>query len=72
MKMDMHWMSIAAENGHLNVLQWARAHGCEWGTTTCRRAAKKGQYDIVEWELANGCPWVEWTRTFDGPTMGSS
>ena len=30
----------AAENGHLEVLKWARENGCPWNELTCSCAAK--------------------------------
>ncbi|KAK3236724.1 hypothetical protein CYMTET_53152 [Cymbomonas tetramitiformis] len=34
--------SRAARGGHLEVLQWARTHGCPWNEDTCMRTA--GRY----------------------------
>jgi hypothetical protein len=34
------WM--AAENGHLEVLQWAHANGCPWDDRTRDEAARLG------------------------------
>jgi hypothetical protein len=42
--------------GHLEVLQWARANGCEWNTHTCKWAARKGHLEVLQWARANGCP----------------
>jgi hypothetical protein len=33
---------VAAENGHLEVLKWARENGCPWDESTRQRAASKG------------------------------
>ena len=33
----------AAEGGHLEVLKWARANGCDWDWRTCSNAAKGGK-----------------------------
>ena len=44
-KMDVHGIgqhvSHAAENGHLEVLQWARKNGCEWNSGVCMRMLLK-------------------------------
>ncbi len=48
-----------AINGHLGLLQWARANGCEWNTWTCARAAAGGHLEILQWARSNGCPWNE-------------
>ena len=35
----------AVEGGHLEVLKWAREHGCPWDAATRDRAARKGYSD---------------------------
>jgi hypothetical protein len=47
--------SWAAENGHLAVLQWARANGCEWTNDACDSAAESGHLAVLQWARANGC-----------------
>ena len=51
----------AAEGGHLEVLQWARAKGYPWDERTCMLAAKNGHLEVLKWARAHGCPWDEWT-----------
>jgi hypothetical protein len=46
----------AARDGHLAVLQWARANGCPWGECTCA-AARGGHLEVLQWARANGCEW---------------
>ncbi len=41
--------------GHLEVLVWARANGCEWDDRTCAWAAQNGHPEVLEWARANGC-----------------
>jgi hypothetical protein len=53
--------SAAAEGGHLEVLQWARANGCPWNDLTCTWAAKGGHLEVLQWACANGYPWNMWT-----------
>jgi hypothetical protein len=53
--------TIAAGDGLLEVLQWARATGCPWGPDTCAKAAKHGHLAILQWARSNGCPWDELT-----------
>lgn len=36
-------------NGHLEVLQWCRAHGCRWSNNTWELAVMKGQLSILQW-----------------------
>ena len=51
----------AASDGRLDVLQWARAHGCEWNWQTCARAAWGGHLAVLKWARENGCEWDELT-----------
>ena len=43
-------------NGHLEVLKWARAHGCPWDESTCAKAAMNGHLEVLQWARAHGCP----------------
>ena len=45
-----------AGGGHLEVLQWARAHGCPWDSQTCYYAAENGHLEVLQWARAQGCP----------------
>ena len=54
----------AAQGGHLEVLQWARANGAPWDAMTCRYAALCGHLEVLQWARANGCPWDEMTCTY--------
>ncbi len=47
----------AALYGHLEVLKWARANGCEWDALTCASAAHGGHLEVLKWARANGCEW---------------
>ena len=51
--------AYAAKNGHLEVLQWARARGCPWDERTCACAAWNGHLEVLQWARAHGCPWDE-------------
>ena len=53
---------FAAKEGHLEVLQWARANGCPWHKFTCRWAAELGHLEILKWPRANGCLWDDNAR----------
>jgi hypothetical protein len=53
--------SWSAGNGHMEVLQWARANGCPWDWRTCATAAYNGHLEVLQWARVNGCPWNEWT-----------
>ncbi|KAL6055754.1 Rho GTPase [Balamuthia mandrillaris] len=53
--------TLAAENGRLEVLKWARANGCPWDEYTCVFAAKEGHMELLQWARAHGCPWDELT-----------
>jgi hypothetical protein len=52
----MLWAGV----GHLDVLRWARANGCEWDEGTCYAAAGGGHLAVLQWARANGCPWGKW------------
>ena len=47
---------FAAQGGHLEVMQWARANGCPWDSLTCAYAAEGGYLEVLQWARANGCP----------------
>jgi len=47
---------IAADNGHLDVLKWARANGCPWDSFYCSSAERNGHLDVLTWARENGCP----------------
>ena len=43
---DEETCASAAEGGHLEMLQWARANGCPWNERTCRGAAEGGNLEV--------------------------
>ena len=55
------WVALtsacAARSGHLEVLRWAREHGCPWDEGTCEAATENGHREVVQWARENGCPW---------------
>ena len=53
--------AFAAEDGHLEILKWARANGCPWDEGTCEYAAHGGHLEGLKWARENGCPWDELT-----------
>jgi hypothetical protein len=38
---------MAAGNGHLHSLQWARANGCPWNVQACAGFARTNGHDAV-------------------------
>jgi hypothetical protein len=47
----------AAEGGHLEVLQWARANHCPWDEDDmCRYAGIGGNLEVLRWVIEQGCP----------------
>jgi len=56
-----HWdektCALAAQEGHLEALQWLRADGCHWDQKTCALAAQESHLEALQWLRANGCPW---------------
>lgn len=56
---DATTMEHAAYGGaHLEVLEWLRESGCEWGKSFSDAAAG-GHVAILEYLLDKGCPWTE-------------
>ncbi|EEH50899.1 uncharacterized protein MICPUCDRAFT_54935 [Micromonas pusilla CCMP1545] len=53
---NLHFFKIAAERGHLEMLQWARANGAPWDERTCAKAARGGHLEMLQWAKAMGCP----------------
>ncbi|AJF97817.1 ankyrin repeat protein [Pandoravirus inopinatum] len=53
--------SKAAAEGHLSLLQWARAQGIPWNCFACSCAAAYGHLSVLKWLRAEGCPWNGWT-----------
>ena len=51
-------------NGHLAVLQWARAKACPWDEQTCALAARNGHLAVLQWARAKGCPWDKRTCSY--------
>jgi hypothetical protein len=49
------------EGGHLQLLQWMRANGCDWDEYTCSAAARGGHLAVLQWARVNGCDWDEET-----------
>ena len=41
----------------MEVLQWAREHGCPWDANTCNAAAAGGHLEVLKWAREQGCPW---------------
>ena len=48
--------AYSAENGHLEVLQWAIANGCPWTTETLAFARENGHNEVFQWARDNGYP----------------
>lgn len=53
---DSDFWTLAAGNGHLEVIQWARANGCEWNPNTILSALASGHLQVAQWARENGCP----------------
>ena len=48
--------SDAARAGHLHVLQWLLANGCEWNIYVMSDAASNGHLDVMKWAHELGAP----------------
>jgi hypothetical protein len=51
--------NVAAANGHLAIIRWARERNHPWFESTCHVAAKHDHVSVLAWLRANGCPWNE-------------
>ena len=49
--------ACAAQNGHLELLQWVRAHQCPWDEMTCFIAAENGHLELQKWARSNDFAW---------------
>ena len=47
---------VRGDEGHLEVLKYARENGCPWDETTCAAAAKNGHLETLKWARENGAP----------------
>ena len=55
----------AAGGGYLEVLKWARGHGCQWEENIydnpyldcCALAARLGHLEVLKWAREQHCPW---------------
>jgi len=57
----------AAWGGHLEVMKWAREHGCPWVEVDdvdaeyimicCAGAAVGGHLEVLKWLREHDCPW---------------
>ncbi len=52
-------LSIAAENGRMDVMQWMREKGCPWDGKECLAAAENGHLDILKWLQESECRILE-------------
>jgi hypothetical protein len=48
--------SRVAQDGSLQVFQWAYKKGYPFNNQTFRKAARSGNFDILKFARANGCP----------------
>ena len=62
----LNCMNAAAMNGHLDMVQYLLAQGCEWDTDTCKNAAEGGHLEVLQFLQSNQgpsgerkeeCPW---------------
>ena len=53
---------MAAERGHLEVLRWAREHGCPWESDSCIQAARVGHLEVLQWMRENDATDEVWNE----------
>ena len=56
-----YFCNLAATDGYLDLIKWARANRCPWNKFTCANAAEGGHLEVLQWTRANGCPWNAYT-----------
>ena len=56
--------ALAAKNGWLDLLMFARKNGCDWNELVCSHAAENGYLEILKWAKENGCKWDRWTCSY--------
>lgn len=49
--------SQAVQGGHVEILQWAREHGCKWDQSCYLLASSHGRLALLKWARENGAPW---------------
>src|SRR5690606_2355299 len=54
----------AAENGHLEMLQYLHENGCPWDREAFSNAVKNGHLQVVQYLHENGCPWDDKVSDF--------
>jgi hypothetical protein len=62
-QLNNEFCEYAAENGYLELLQWARANAtppAPWNEWVCIYAALNGHLELLQWARVNGAPWDEW------------
>ena len=68
---DQSTTRSAAEHGHLEVLRWAREHGCPWNEDTCYYAARNGHLEVLQWAREHGCESISRRTVNLLPGMGA-
>lgn len=56
---------IAASDGDLSVLAWAREIGCDWSETVFLKAVEGGQASTLQFLVDNHCPIPSGTQAFE-------
>src|SRR5689334_10696245 len=56
----LYFCNLAAAEGNLNLIEWARTNGCPWNEDTCACAAEGGHLEVLKWAIANRCHWNKW------------
>src|SRR5947207_1347241 len=51
--------NIAAENGWLDLLKWAKQN-----SYVCNNAAQNGHLEVLKWARQNGCEWDRWVCNY--------
>ena len=61
---DSKYMNRASRSGHLDVMKWLKANGCEFSWDTFDYASTNGSLVNMEWLKENGCEFDYYTFTY--------
>eukprot|EP00967_Tisochrysis_lutea_P091365 scaffold131185_cov27-Tisochrysis_lutea.AAC.1 len=51
-------MGRIARRGSVELMRFAREHGCAWEEDACSAAAARGNLAVLSYAREHGCPWV--------------
>ncbi|AJF97433.1 ankyrin repeat protein [Pandoravirus inopinatum] len=64
------YMRAWARADAVDMIRWARQHGCPWSPEACTEAAHQGNLSLFQWLRDEGCPWDNWACTIAAASGG--